>query len=580
MNGQDYSSFATSKAEALRRGEARFFTGVPCRHGHIATRYTSTTNCVECQTAHARKYGRLEARPSKNTSLQLICEFVLKRRGLLLSTEYVSAKSKVRVRCEFGHEFEVTADNLKRNRWCPSCKKINHSKRMSEGFRSVEELRAFAREHHRGDCLAKSPVGMLTRIPWKCVVPAHPPFQATIAHVIHSGTWCQKCEFKRRKLHPPKPLIALEKVEERISERGGEIVQTHGNWEGLRTRLTVRCQNAHEWDVTAASLMHARSWCPHCTTTYGEHITRAIFEATFPGFTFHKVRPAWLAAETGKNLELDGYSERLGLAFEYQGYHHENDDVKATDDLKKEACRRHGVKLVPVIGIKRPFPPSNVLKQVVAAFRHSGVPQAPVLPTGELFARELDGLRRLARERGGELISPSYLGGEPHEWRCHKNHPTWLAGPWRIKKGSWCPSCAGNRKLGLLGLRKWGSTCGLELLDTEYRGASFIYSWRCIDQDHIIRRSKGNIQQSLKKGLQACAVCGPGITANVRARQAVADRFATDVFPLIQSLKNEGNMSLEALARELNERGISTARGARWYASTVRNLLARAKFRT
>jgi hypothetical protein len=120
----------------------------------------------------------------------------------------------------------------------------------------------------------------------------------------------------------------------------------------------------------------------------------------------------------------------------------------------------------------------------------------------------------------------------------------------------------------------------LQLLDTEYRGASFIYSWRCIDQDHVIRRSKGNIQQSLKKGLPACDVCGPGITTNVRARQAVADRFAAEVFPLIQSLKKEGNMSLEALAKELNERGISTARGARWYASTVRNLLARAKFRT
>jgi hypothetical protein len=451
---------------------------------------------------------------------------------------------------------------------------------MSAGFRSVEKLKTFAREHHQGDCLAESSAGMLTPIPWRCAIPAHKPFLATISHVMHSGTWCPECDAERRRLHPPKPPIAFEKVEERVKERRGKIVHVHGEWQGLGTRLTVRCQNAHQWDVAANNLMHARSWCPHCPTTYGEYITRAIFEETFQGFEFPKIRPAWLAAATGKKLELDGYNESLGLAFEYQGYHHEKEDVKATDDLKMEACRRHGVQLIQVIGIKRPFPPSNVLKQVAAAFQQNGIAQIPVLPTQGLFARELEDLQLLARQRGGELVSATYLGGEQHEWWCgRQGHPAWLAEPWRIKKGSWCPSCAGNRPLGLQGLRDWGATCGLELLDTEYRGTSAIYEWRCLEMSHIIRRSKGNIQQSLTKGLPACDVCGPGIASNVRARQASADRFAAEVLPLIETLKGEGHVSLEALARQLNKRGIATARGARWYAGTVRNLMARVKTR-
>ncbi len=578
MSGQESSALPTSRKDARARGSNRFFTGTPCIQGHIAPRYTSTTNCVECQAAHARKNGGWIARPMKETRLQIVRDLIENRGGGLLSTKYVSAKSKLIVRCDQGHEFEATADNLKRNRWCPTCKHARHSKRMSAGFRSVDELKAFARQQHQGDCLASSPVGVLTRIPWRCAIPAHNPFLATTAHVMHSGTWCPECDAERRRLHPPKPPIPLEKVEERVRERGGRILRVQGEWQGLSTRLTVRCQNEHQWDVTADSLMHAYSWCPHCQTTYGEYITRAIFEATFPGFEFPKLKPAWLAAVTEKNLELDGYNESLGLAFEYQGYHHEKADVKATDDLKMEACRRERVKLIQVLGIKRPFPPSNVLKQVMTAFQKNGISQIPVLPTHDLFPRRLEDLRQLARQRGGELISATYLGSERHEWQCgQQSHPTWFAEPWRIEKGSWCPSCAGNRPLGLQGLRDWGATCGLELLDTEYRGTKAIYEWRCINMNHIIRRSKGNIQQSRTKGLPACDICGPGIAANVRARKASADKLAFEILPIIETLKAEGHTSLDALARQLNERGIATARGTRWYASTIRNLMSRVK---
>ena len=579
MNRQDYSALPASRKDARTRGSIRFFTGVPCAQGHIAPRYTSTTNCVECQAVHARKNGGWIARPMKETRLQIVRDLIENRGGVLLSTEFVSAKSKLKVRCDQGHEFDATADNLKRKRWCPVCKRARHSKRMAAGFWPVEQLKAFAHQRHAGDCLATSPVGMNTHVLWRCANPSHKPFLATLAHVMPSGTWCPECDAERRRLRPPKPQIPRNEVEKVVGSRGGEIVRVLGErgWNGLGTRLRVRCEYLHEWDVTADNLMHAGSWCPKCRNK-GERITRAIFEATFIGSAFPKLKPDWLALATARKLELDGYSESLRLAFEYQGYHHEKADVKATDALKLEACRKNGVQLIEVIGVKRPFPPNNVLNQVAAAFRKYGLYQTPVLPAVDVFAPELNALRQLARMKGGELVSVTYSGSEPHEWQCGRpGHPAWRAEPWRIKKGSWCPSCAGNRPLGIEGLRDWGLACGLELLDIEYRGTKAIYEWRCTEMNHIIRRSKGNIQQSLTKGLPACDICGPGIAANVRARKASADRFATELRPLIETLKGEGHLSLDALARQLNERGIATARGTRWYASTVRNLMSRVK---
>lgn len=37
-----------SRSEALARGLKRYFTGKPCKHGHIAERLVSQTNCCEC----------------------------------------------------------------------------------------------------------------------------------------------------------------------------------------------------------------------------------------------------------------------------------------------------------------------------------------------------------------------------------------------------------------------------------------------------------------------------------------------------------------------------------------------------
>jgi DNA invertase Pin-like site-specific DNA recombinase len=63
--------------------------------------------------------------------------------------------------------------------------------------------------------------------------------------------------------------------------------------------------------------------------------------------------------------------------------------------------------------------------------------------------------------------------------------------------------------------------------------------------------------------------------AALEAVRAGADRHAQVVFPVIEELRREGISSLEGLARELNARGIQTARGGQWYATTVANLLAR-----
>lgn len=41
----------TTRAAAVVAGEPRYFTGEPCKHGHIAERHTLSGACLECAKA-------------------------------------------------------------------------------------------------------------------------------------------------------------------------------------------------------------------------------------------------------------------------------------------------------------------------------------------------------------------------------------------------------------------------------------------------------------------------------------------------------------------------------------------------
>jgi len=55
-----------------------------------------------------------------------------------------------------------------------------------------------------------------------------------------------------------------------------------------------------------------------------------------------------------------------------------------------------------------------------------------------------------------------------------------------------------------------------------------------------------------------------------------ADQFAASLLPVVLAIRNAGATTLAAMTSALNERGIRPARGRRWHASSVMNLLARA----
>jgi DNA invertase Pin-like site-specific DNA recombinase len=92
----------------------------------------------------------------------------------------------------------------------------------------------------------------------------------------------------------------------------------------------------------------------------------------------------------------------------------------------------------------------------------------------------------------------------------------------------------------------------------------------------IATRTRDALQRAKARGVK---LEGPKLAqarkAAAKAIGATADRHAANVLPIIREIQRAGATSLRAIAEALNARGVATARGGKWQAMTVSNLLAR-----
>ncbi len=121
-------------------------------------------------------------------SIELFKKLAHDRKGECLSTNYVNIHTKLKWRCDKGHEWMATPNSVKRGSWCPYCCR---NVRLT-----LEELRSLAK-NRGGQCLSKKYTNSRTKLRWKCKE-GH-EWEATPAHV-RNGTWCPVCAKLRKRV--------------------------------------------------------------------------------------------------------------------------------------------------------------------------------------------------------------------------------------------------------------------------------------------------------------------------------------------------------------------------------------------
>jgi len=66
----------------------------------------------------------------------------------------------------------------------------------------------------------------------------------------------------------------------------------------------------------------------------------------------------------------------------------------------------------------------------------------------------IEDIHKVAIEKGGKCLSDKYVNARTNlTWECSKGH-RWEATPDNIKRGGWCPTCGGTKKLTIEGAHK------------------------------------------------------------------------------------------------------------------------------
>lgn len=107
------------------------------------------------------------------------------------------------------------------------------------------------------------------------------------------------------------------------------------------------------------------------------------------------------------------------------------------------------------------------------------------------FKQSLAEMRAYARSRGGSCISPEYLGSEKSlKWQCRKGH-VWTGSPANlVRRGTWCPRCAGQcTTIGDLRrvARKQGGLC----LSVRYLRNDHNHLWQCREGHRFVKTWQG-----------------------------------------------------------------------------------------
>lgn len=409
-------------------------------------------------------------------------EKIAKNGGEWIGGEYKNSYTKIKLRCDQGHEWEVTPNQVMLGHWCAKCA---HERKKEESSKSLYEIVKtkngsvieFDGNGSRGKALIRCDKGHI--------------FAITQSHV-HSGQWCPQCSIERR-------MADLEEFKNIAISRGGKCLSE--NYSGAHSKLKFQCANGHIWKAKPNSIKNG-TWCPECNTSVGENLVRLILEQIF-GSCFPKSYPPWLKSDEGSQLELDGFCEDLEIAFEHQGVQHllpkgmysKSFERRITLDKKKrELCSLHGVRLIEIeqAGEKKEF--SEILSEIKQECTRLGISLPEDLDLNGFDANaayindkslELKKVQEIALQKGGACLSEIY-GGHYFklEFQCKNGH-RWKTNPATIKRGRWCPTCArlnskGRKpKYSLDDMITLAKNKGGKCITREFRSVSVKMEWEC-----------------------------------------------------------------------------------------------------
>jgi hypothetical protein len=394
-----------------------------------------------------------------------------KRHGLkLIGGTFVNGKSILKWRCKRKHVFESDLNSIKHNK-----------KRCNEciPFIKLEKYKEIAQQNE-GICISKVYINSEHKLEFKC---KYNHIFKISSERVSAGRWCRKCSQIKNGILL---RLTIEEMQNIAKERGGKCLSTI--YINCKSPLKWECSIGHEWNAPSVNVKNNRQWCPYCNKYVSEGICRSYFEAIFDK-KFPKTRPEWLKNNSGCKLELDGYCEELGIAFEHQGEQHYT-DVKffskkeynlknriANDKIKAKLCKDNGIILIKIPSLNTRTKIEDlenlIIKKISKYQIDFKIKKNVKIDYSKIYGSEgvekLKILKNKVASKGGKLITLFYKGiNAKYEIDCGKGH-IWKPTAYNIiNENRWCPFCSGCAKKDIKYCQELAKNKNGKCLSTKY----------------------------------------------------------------------------------------------------------------
>lgn len=257
--------------------------------------------------------------------------------------EYVSSKSKIKVRCKIdGYEWETKPNSLLSGYGCPKCSgnaKLTHEEfvdRIRDINSDIKIIGEYINVHTKIKCRCK-----IDRYEWE-----------TRPDNLLNGKGCPKC------------AGMYKTTEEFINElkEVNDNIEILGEYKSSNKKIKVRCKlDGYEWSATPNNLLRGYG-CPKCNESKGEKRVAKYLDSRNIDY---ERQYKFDECRSKDKLPFDFYIPSLNIAIEYDGEDHymiifrsKNDTynkalnrfigTKVRDTIKTIYCKENNIKLIRI----------------------------------------------------------------------------------------------------------------------------------------------------------------------------------------------------------------------------------------
>ena len=361
--------------------------------------------------------------------------------GKCLSPDYINNLTKLKWRCEYGHEWEASPRDIKTGTWCPECA---HNLPLT-----IEEMQEIA-EQRGGKCLSTEYINSLTKSLWQCA--AGHKWEANPGN-IKRGQWCPECsdgisERICRKIFETifKKEFPKACPEWLINERGN-LLELDGYNPELRIAFEYQGRQHFEYDphfYTSEEEFEQRKTVDQLKRELCEKNGITLFDIPCT-VKYEQMQDYFFNKCKEKGINVSNHCEKVDYrklkiytskSIQKLNEMQEIARINGGECLSTEYINKHvRLKWKCKEGHKWESAPANI----------KGGRWCP--KCAHNLPLTIEEMKEIAEQKGGECLSKEYLNNETKLlWQCVNGH-IWEASPHHIKSNHWCPLYARENRI-------------------------------------------------------------------------------------------------------------------------------------